>query len=87
MHRLRYKESTACHLHVCLKEWHKRLCEDREDVQDVERSGHVCTSKPSENIQQIEQVVGNCQRLSARRQQKCSPLMKGHFIEFGIKKF
>uniref|UniRef100_A0A3Q3W567 Uncharacterized protein n=1 Tax=Mola mola TaxID=94237 RepID=A0A3Q3W567_MOLML len=42
------------------------LWEGREDVQDDEHSGNPCTSKHSENIQQIEQIVRNDRQLNVR---------------------
>uniref|UniRef100_A0A4W6DFL3 Mos1 transposase HTH domain-containing protein n=1 Tax=Lates calcarifer TaxID=8187 RepID=A0A4W6DFL3_LATCA len=42
---------------ACVFEWHKRFCEGREDVQDDEHSELPYTSKMSENIQKIEQII------------------------------
>jgi hypothetical protein len=37
----------------CVSEWHKRLKEGRENVEDVERSGHPRSHRTDGNVEKV----------------------------------
>ena len=51
---------------TCLFEWHRWFKEEREEVEDDQRSGRPSTSRTDENVKRVRQKVRSDRRLTVR---------------------